>query len=83
METVANGFANVIIYIDDLLVHSATNSKYMDTLNQVLKRLVQHKIKINLQKWFFRGKEVFHLGFCLNEQGILPGTDLTATVKCS
>ena len=50
METVVNGFANVIIYIDDLLVHSATNSKYMDTLNQVLKRLVQHKIKINLQK---------------------------------
>ncbi len=58
METVVNGLANVIVYIDDLLVHSATHAEHIAALDQVLQRLVQHNIKINLQKCFFGSKEV-------------------------
>jgi hypothetical protein len=75
MNTVINGLSNVIIYIDDLLVNSATHTKHINALDQVLKWLVQHNIKINLQKCFFGSKEVSYLGFRLTEQGILPGTD--------
>jgi hypothetical protein len=32
METVVKGFSNIIIYIEDLLVHSATNKKHLTTL---------------------------------------------------
>jgi hypothetical protein len=47
METVINdGISNVIVYIDDLLVHLATHEEHLATLGQVLKPLVQHKIKI-------------------------------------
>ena len=67
--------ASPIVYIDDLLVHSATHAEHITTLDQVLQRLVQHNIKINLQKCFFGSKEVSYLGFRLTEQGILPGTD--------
>jgi hypothetical protein len=59
METVVNGLANVIVYIDDLLVHSATHPEHIAALDQVLQRLVQHNIKINLQKCFF-GSKVFY-----------------------
>jgi Reverse transcriptase (RNA-dependent DNA polymerase) len=81
METVVNGIANAIVYIDDLLVHSATHEEHLATLGQVLKRLVQHKIKINLQKCVFGSKEVSYLGFRLTEEGIKPGTDKLKAVK--
>jgi hypothetical protein len=63
METVVNGLSNVIVYIDDLLVHSASHKEHLVTLNQVLERLVQHNIKIILQKCVFGSKEVSYLGF--------------------
>jgi hypothetical protein len=50
-------------------------------LGQVLQRLVQHNIKINLQKCIFGSKEVSYLGFCLMEEGIKPGTDKLKAVK--
>ncbi len=36
METVVNGISDVIVYIDDLLVHSASHEDHLVTLNQVL-----------------------------------------------
>ncbi len=76
-----HGLANVIVYIDNLLVHSATHTEHITALDQVLQRLVQNNIKINLQKCFFGSKEVSYLGFCLTEQGILPGTDKLKAVN--
>jgi hypothetical protein len=63
METVVNGLANKIVYIDDLLVHSATHSEHFVALNQMLKRLVQHKIKINLVNVFSEVKKFLKV-FC-------------------
>ncbi len=81
METVVYSISNVIMYIDDLLVHSASLEEHIATLEQVLKCLVQHNIKINLQKCVFGSKEVSYLGFCLTEEGIKPGTDKLKAVK--
>jgi hypothetical protein len=81
METVVNGISNVIVFIGDLLVHSATHEEHLATLGQVLKCLVQHKIKINLQKGIFGSKEVSYLGFRLTEEGIKLGTDKLKAVK--
>ncbi len=50
METVVNNIENVIVYIDNLLVHSASHEQHIVTLSKVLQRLVMHNIKINLQK---------------------------------
>jgi len=81
METIVNGISNVIVYINDLLVHSATHEEHLAMLGQVLKCLVQHKIKINLQKCIFGSKEVSYLGFHLTEEGIKPGTVKLKAVK--
>ncbi|MFN9940759.1 MAG: reverse transcriptase domain-containing protein, partial [bacterium] len=75
METVVKNIENVIVYIDDLLVHSASHEEHIATLSKVLQHLVTHNIKINLQKCVFGSKEVSYLGFRLTEQGIIPGTD--------
>jgi hypothetical protein len=50
METVVHNISNVIVYIDDLLVHSPSHDEHLATLNEVLQRLVTHNIRINLWK---------------------------------
>ncbi len=81
METVVHNISNVIVYIDDLLVHSASHDEHLATLNEVLQRLVTHNTKINLPKCVFGSKEVSYLGFHLTEEGIKPGIDKLKAVK--
>jgi hypothetical protein len=80
-ETLVNNIANMKVYIDDLLVHSASHEEHILTLSQVLQCLVQHNNKINLQKCVFGSKEVSYLDFRLTEEGIKPGTDKLKAVK--
>jgi hypothetical protein len=81
METVVHNISNVIVYINNLLVHSASHEEHLATLGEVLLRLVQHNIKINLQKCVFGSKEVSYLSFRLTEEGIKPGIDKLKAVK--
>jgi hypothetical protein len=81
MKTVVNGITNVIVYINNRLMHSANHEEHLATISQVLKCLVQHNIKINLQKCVFGSKEVSYLGFCLTEEGIKPSTDKLKAAK--
>ena len=75
IETVVHGIPQVLAYIDDLLVHSDNHERHLEILDQLLQRLVQHRIKINLEKCEFGSKNVAYLGFHLTEKGILPGED--------
>ena len=70
-----------IVYIDDLLIHTDTHDKHLVALEQVMKRLEDHGLKINLDKRFFGNKEVSCLGFTLTPQGIVPGKGKLACIK--
>ncbi len=65
MEGVLRNISNVIIYINDLLVHSDTHEKHIKVLEQVLTQLHQNHLKINLEKCI--------LGTTLTLKGIKPG----------
>ena len=75
METVVHGLANVIVYIDDLLLHSTTHEQHLRQLDELLGRLALHRVKINLPKCDFGSKDVAYLGFRLTEEGVKPGSD--------
>ena len=81
METVVHGIENVIVYIDDLLIHSSDHAHHLRLLDQLLKRLVLHNVKINLQKCVFGSKNVAYLGFRLTEEGVKPGVDKLKAVE--
>jgi hypothetical protein len=73
MEQVLRGLQNILIYIDEVLIHAHTREKHLEALEQVLERLHQHHLKINLDKCLFGDKQVSYLGFTLTPDGIKPG----------
>ncbi len=73
MEQVLPGLNHLLIYIDDMLIHTDTHEKHLEALEQVLLRLHQHHLKINLDKCLFGNRQVSYLGFTLTPEGIKPG----------
>lgn len=81
MEAVMKGLPNVLVYIDDILVHSRSHEEHRKTLDAVFRRLAQHNLKIRLEKCCFATQEVEYLGFRLTPEGVIPGTDKTAVIR--
>jgi len=81
MEGVLRNISNVIVYIDDLLVHTQTHDDHLKILEQVLECLHTHNLKINRDKCFFGNKEVLYLGFTLTPEGIRPGKNKLKVIK--
>jgi hypothetical protein len=65
MEMILDKIKNVIVYIDDVLIHSKTHDQHLETLEAVFQRLQKYGMKINLDKCFFGNTEVSYLGFVL------------------
>jgi len=78
MEGVLPDIPNVLVYIDNLLVHTHTHSQVLD---QVLARLHKNHLKINLEKCIFGNKEVSYVGFTLTPEGIKPGKNKLKAIK--
>ena len=81
MEAVLRNIKNVLVYIDDLLIHTATHEEHLKVLEQVFERLHQNHLKINLDKCVFGNKEVSYLGFTLTPEGIKPGRNKLQAIK--
>jgi transposase InsO family protein len=81
VETVVKGINNIIVYIDDLLLHSKSHVEHREQLQEVFRRLRAHGLKANLKKCVFGSLEVNYLGFRLTPEGILPGPDKLKVVR--
>ncbi len=69
MEKLMDGIENVIVYIDDLLIHSKIHEHHLLILDIVMTRLSENNMKINIAKCFFGNTKVNYLGFRLTPQG--------------
>ncbi len=49
MEAVLRNIKNVLVYIDDLLIHTATHEEHLKVLEQVFERLHQNHLKMGLR----------------------------------
>ncbi len=50
METVLHNISNILVYIDDVLLHTATHEEHLQVLERVFERLHQNHLKVNLDK---------------------------------
>ncbi len=53
METVLRNISNVLVYIDDILLHTATHEDHLKVLEKVFERLHQNHLKVNQDKCVF------------------------------
>jgi putative transposase len=75
MEKLIDNIHNLIVYIDDLLVHSQSHKQHLMSLELIMQRLIENNMKINLSKCFFGNTELNYLGFRLTPSGIKPGKE--------
>jgi hypothetical protein len=81
MDTIFAGHANIVTYIDDILVHSANWFDHLDHLEIAFKTLRQHNLKMNLDKCSFGQEEVAYLGHTITARGVKPGLDKSAMIR--
>lgn len=60
----------VIIYLDDILIFNKTKEEHIKDIRQVLQRLKEDKLLINLKKCSFMKEEIVYLGFVISTYGL-------------
>lgn len=63
---------DLIIFLDDLLIHAKTLEELGDKTIKVLDRLRHFNLKLDPDKCVFGAKEVRHLGFLISGDGLRP-----------
>ena len=59
----------LIVYLDDILIFNKTKEERLEHIRQVLQRLKEEKLFINLKKWSFMQEEIVYLGFFISSDG--------------
>ncbi|GBM15900.1 Transposon Ty3-I Gag-Pol polyprotein [Araneus ventricosus] len=72
MNEVLDGFDFAFVYLDDILISSASEQEHATHLNMVFKRLSEYGIRINAAKCVLRVQELSFLGYFVNEHDIRP-----------
>ena len=81
VEMAMHGLINVIVYIDDILLHSKSHAEHRAQLAKLFNRLRNTNLKVNLKKCEFGADNVSYLGYRLTPEGILPGADKLKSVR--
>ena len=80
MEQTLADMTNVLVYIDDIIVHSDTFEKHVERLDAVFARLEKRGLKLKFSKCHFFQKRVKYLGHILSATGIETDPDKTKVV---
>lgn len=83
METVFSdmNLTQLIIFLDDILIHAKTLEELEERTIQVLQRLCKYNLRLDPEKCIFGATQVKHLGYVISEGTIRPDPDKIATVK--
>lgn len=70
----------VIVYLDDILIYSATWEKHMQHLDTVLSTLSRHQLHCAVEKCKFAQTEIDYLGYLVSSNGIKTNPNKTNAV---
>ena len=74
-------FNFALVFIDDILCHSATIHQHIDHLSAIFQRLRLANLKLNPKKCQFAAHQVEYLGHILSARGIQASTEKTDIVR--
>ncbi len=72
MDYIFRNCSFVIVYIDDILILSATKEEHWEHIRVVFGLLQRYNLKIRIGKCFFFQTELKYLGFILSGEGVRP-----------
>lgn len=73
--------SKVIVYMDDILVTSATTEQHIEILREVFRLFVANKLEIRIDKCAFLQTRIEFVGYLISEGGISPTEDGIKSVK--
>ena len=71
----------LIVFFDDLLVHSANLDEHLSTLKRVMKLLQEAGLRLNMEKTDWIKTEVKFLGHIISDKGISVPSEFTQIIK--
>ena len=66
------GWEQVFVYLDDILIVSASFEDHLRDVGHVLDRLMEAGLRLKPSKCLFARKEVVYLGFTVSSEGVTP-----------
>ena len=81
MENVLQGIENVIVYLDDILLSSTTESDHLKLIDQVLERLEKAGLRARKDKCQFFVPSVTYLGHKIDAEGLHPLQDKVQAIR--
>ena len=69
------------VYMDDIIIFSSSLQEHTTNLAQVLKKLQDARLKIQLDKCEFFRKETQFLGHTVSEEGVRPNSDKIEAIQ--
>jgi hypothetical protein len=72
MDAVAQDLDFIFIYLDDILIFSRSRKAHHDHLRQLLRRLQDHGLVINVDKCHFGQTTIDFLGHRISSHGVVP-----------
>ena len=83
METLLPGIANVVVYLDDILITGPTDEAHMKILEEVLTKLEQAGLHLKKSKCVFMADSVTYLGHRIDVDGLHPVLKNMEAVQCA
>ncbi|KRX55185.1 Retrovirus-related Pol polyprotein from transposon [Trichinella sp. T9] len=81
IDTVTRGIEDCFVYVDDILLASASEKEHFVLLKKVLQRLKAHGIQVNKDKSILAVPSLPFLGHTVDANGIRPLPDKVQAVK--
>ena len=81
MDTILQGLSNVLCYLDDILITGATDQEHVRNLEEVLKQLQDHGIKLQNSKCTFLATSVEYLGHVIDDKGLHTSPNKVAAIQ--
>ena len=71
----------VVVYFDDILIHSKSREEHIGHLREVFKVLRENKLYANLKKYFFMRDSLLFLGYVVSSEGIKVDEDKVKAIR--
>jgi len=73
-------YNGVINYLDDFIIYSQTYTEHIQRIDQILRLLTDHNIKLKRSKCHFAQSEVTYLGHVVSHNSVKPSAEKIAAV---